>query len=686
MLASFKQKLKQQKRSAAKSETPKSDVLHELDSVGLCALCRDLISQTILHRVELATTGAPSTHFADELRLGYYSCRLCQFARSIMEGDIKSGRSIFQGRVKRQSIYSLNPRMADYNNQTSRALLNFQTRYGSASVDKFEGNGTYALLHPEFANDELKPRHVKADSVDFALVKEWLQFCRDCHSVTCRPTQERKVVGLKLIDCQNRSIVNADLSFIYVALSYVWGTTATVEEGEHSFPATIEDSMKVVLNMGYRYLWVDKFCISQVDESERHHQISNMDIIYEAADLTIVAAAGDNPNYGLPGVSTRRRQQQRTLDLGTSTMVEIIDDRADIRKSAWASRAWTLQEGYLSRRRLIFTDHEVSFLCDNMFRQECVDQRLVSRGSGVWDGQDGSHLFGVIPNRNSYHFGQEQILHEYSGRKLSYSNDILNACLGILKAANVRHCEGIPLEMNPYSGRVIMNLQWANDKPGRRRPGFPSWSWTGSSGVKVFPEIMQQRSTYNQLTTISILADDWLTPFQWDKASATSGGVRKTQYIRITAPIARPFFTNPNYQSHLGHTEYDPYPGLLGEGPYMLMEKQDQHLTMYKIMLDVSFDTDLNTTVDPIDYLTGCLAVLLQPGSTMNSDTGTFEVPRTYAVMLILKRYGDRYRRVGISDWNNERHYTMLPTKGWCRTHERFDLDYHFKTETITVE
>lgn len=58
------------------------------------------------------------------------------------------------------------------------------------------------------------------------------------------------------------------------------------------------------------------------------------------ADLTIVAAAGNDPNYGLPGVGRRTRQQQKSLDLGIATLVEIFDDRADIRKSAWALRAW----------------------------------------------------------------------------------------------------------------------------------------------------------------------------------------------------------------------------------------------------------------------------------------------------------------------------------------------------------
>ena len=73
------------------------------------------------------------------------------------------------------------------------------------------------------------------------------------------------------------------------------------------------------------------------------------------ADLTIIAAAGDNPNYGLPGVSSRSRQQQKSLDLGTVSLLQIFDDRQDIRDSAWASRAWYVMPTYESKMRYTLT-------------------------------------------------------------------------------------------------------------------------------------------------------------------------------------------------------------------------------------------------------------------------------------------------------------------------------------------
>ncbi|KAH8670152.1 hypothetical protein BGZ60DRAFT_355170, partial [Tricladium varicosporioides] len=62
---------------------------------------------------------------------------------------------------------------------------------------------------------------------------------------------------------------------------------------------TVEDAIAVAQNLGYRYLWVDKYCISQGDKEEAQRQTRAMDQIYNGSDLTIINAAGDNANYGI---------------------------------------------------------------------------------------------------------------------------------------------------------------------------------------------------------------------------------------------------------------------------------------------------------------------------------------------------------------------------------------------------
>lgn len=70
-------------------------------------------------------------------------------------------------------------------------------------------------------------------------------------------------------------------------------------------------------------------------------QISNMDQIYGRASSVIVAAAGEDPYYGLPGVSKQARQYQRALKTGTFNLMEMVPSiGADVARSKWASRAW----------------------------------------------------------------------------------------------------------------------------------------------------------------------------------------------------------------------------------------------------------------------------------------------------------------------------------------------------------
>jgi hypothetical protein len=62
----------------------------------------------------------------------------------------------------------------------------------------------------------------------------------------------------------------------YVAVSYIWGKGG-VESSFlvntlvwKSLPQTIRDTMAVVRKLGYRYLWVDRYCIP---ENKRAAQI-----------------------------------------------------------------------------------------------------------------------------------------------------------------------------------------------------------------------------------------------------------------------------------------------------------------------------------------------------------------------------------------------------------------------------
>jgi hypothetical protein len=187
---------------------------------------------------------------------------------------------------------------------------------------------------------------------DLATAQSWLNVCVQSHTARCRQNN-LPVPGMNLIDCEDMALVKANASSRWLALSYVWGENyqATSPEANVSYregsklppslPRTVQDAVTITKQLGHRYLWVDEYCIDQCDETHKHHQINRMDQIYRGATLTIVAAAGDNKDYGLPGIGGTRRK-----GLGAVTIDGVVifshgpapDEEA--RLSKWFKRAW----------------------------------------------------------------------------------------------------------------------------------------------------------------------------------------------------------------------------------------------------------------------------------------------------------------------------------------------------------
>jgi hypothetical protein len=215
-----------------------------------------------------------------------------------------------------------------------------------------------------------------------------------------------------------------------------------------------------------------------------------MDKIYSCAQLTLVAAAGETADYGLPGVSSRFRRSQASLEVHGATILQIFPHPAVVlKKSAWSRRAWTYQEGYLSNKRLIFTDTQLSFLCNGMHIAESV--RIAPFALNCFDNIP---FLNIMPSQNqiqiqkarrhSHHKlkGVSEFISEYSSRQLTYNSDVVLALLGVfrvLERRRVYHIWGVPYEI---SEEQSLRLDWHHEAPSMRRGGFPTWSWTGWTG------------------------------------------------------------------------------------------------------------------------------------------------------------------------------------------------------------
>ncbi|KAF5853643.1 hypothetical protein GGP41_002124 [Bipolaris sorokiniana] len=500
----------------------------------------------------------------------------------------------------------------------------------------------FGILHPWSSHDELAPRHVDVDRINFQLVREWLEICKTSHKHDLAgPRGKECVPGFKVIDCRTKRIIPVPHNVCqYVALSYVWGDAAPEDHKAGQYPKTIEDSITVCNMLGFECLWVDRYCINQKDEAEKGVQINMMDCIYSQAQLTIVAT-DPNPSKGLPGVGSRARNKQQSLPLGNIELIKTYHTDEAILRSTWATRGWTFQEGYLSRRKLIFTENEAVYLCDDMYCQESIRKDISTRPTGQRQGLAGAAMDGICPMSTNERKGQvklDDLLNEYNSRDLSYQSDALNACQGILRGLSIPHNWGLPIiptswweadRQSPTSHG--MNLYWQSDEPGIRRVEFPSWSWVGWRGQKIFHNYDHYYTDASVIEAKSI-AGKWLDLEQCFNPRDGSLHTTLSERIRITGLTVQltPYIVNQSWIKNR-------MPG------YRPSHKGPHAVFPYSANIDIVATVHLDEKDASTDILQDVIAVLIN----------RHEKRRHRGIMLVLKPDGDHYKRVGILNFRN---------------------------------
>jgi hypothetical protein len=380
-------------------------------------------------------------------------------------------------------------------------------------------SGRYIVSQPSGIKGPVQMIREKIER--YETVKNWINLCQVMHTTVCMIKGPSTVRYQKLIDCQTRTLVPAE-DHPYVALSYVWGSISEIfkftdgsEQLPTKIPRTIEDAITVTQKLGFRYLWVDRYCINQQPDDEqgdkeKAYQVGKMDLIYMNAELTIIAAAGSDSNYGLPGVGHQKRKSRYLTTctrIGKHFLITTADTpTTSIYRTEWNTRGWTFQEALLSRRRLVFTEEQMYFECHGMYCCESLNfpleymHRKDKQGfkkSFCENGRVGAFPKGI----GSRNLEIVRRIEEYTKRTLRNSDDILNGMLGIFNAfersdMEVKHYMGIPIlppmTRAPYRGDIskqvqgwtpamgfLVGLCWDLKKSVERRSGFPSWSWTG---------------------------------------------------------------------------------------------------------------------------------------------------------------------------------------------------------------
>ncbi|KAL8685695.1 MAG: hypothetical protein Q9218_007596 [Villophora microphyllina] len=372
------------------------------------------------------------------------------------------------------------------------------------------------------------------DDCDYGLFRDWLRMCETKHEHT--PIGNSGGMSIRLIDVEGKCVIEFSglLSQVprYVALSYVWGrsqqkvmlTKDRLSDFEqHGFldqplDQTIRDAIDLTSRIGEKYLWVDALCIFQDDPEDKTCLIPQMDKIFGKAVLTIVAAYGNSADAGLPGVGIGSRKGNRgKLEMEDirivkkskanmfATHLAIGFREKYLGFATYSFRAWTFQEGLLSTRALVFTKDQVYWECDRCtwcedthWESDTVDfisWRAVKGHTpeDIWMDNFDRNAYDMPsadepekpePPRNSY----ASLVRQYSVRDLTYDDDILNACTGVLSSIKESEQSDFLFALRTkYIGNDLL-FNPTRVLP-RRFPNqnlvhvaFPTWSWLSWTG------------------------------------------------------------------------------------------------------------------------------------------------------------------------------------------------------------
>jgi hypothetical protein len=211
------------------------------------------------------------------------------------------------------------------------------------------------------------------------LVRSWLRQCEHSHGLHCsaiarypgqKPVEdwmsapegkaryEELFQHLYFIDVHLGCLTRLASGGRFIALSYVWGTCkslcavrdnlATLMEpgsllrAKEDLSAVVRDAIALTSDIGERYLWIDSLCIIQDDDDSKQRTIDKMNLIYENAIMTIIAASGADASAGLPDWKPNSRTTtQKSALIAPGLKLISPTSLKGLKDTVWGSRAWT---------------------------------------------------------------------------------------------------------------------------------------------------------------------------------------------------------------------------------------------------------------------------------------------------------------------------------------------------------
>ena len=229
---------------------------------------------------------------------------------------------------------------------------NFQVTDSRPILKHYVLKSSFTIIQSMNGSNHGVMNQISTRAINYKTIRKWLESCKRDHASHCESQHLQLPPGFRLIDCQRRRLVDADTLLArpeYLALSYVWGKPswlAFAQAKEPSdldhVPRVIEDAISVTIELGFKYLWVDRYCVPQDAHELKMAQINAMDAVYNNAQATIAAAGSGGPSVGLPGISVSRCTQPTARVQGRRFIWSMNQHHDLLSICLWMKRGWSV--------------------------------------------------------------------------------------------------------------------------------------------------------------------------------------------------------------------------------------------------------------------------------------------------------------------------------------------------------
>ncbi|KAM0187296.1 hypothetical protein ACHAPQ_006636 [Fusarium lateritium] len=330
------------------------------------------------------------------------------------------------------------------------------------------------------------------------LCRKWLQHCNTSHLCRAASTTTPEALPTRLIAidgdeprlCADTSDI--DISTQYASLSHCWGLKkfltllkSNVPEFTQcipleSSPKTFQEAIFIAKSLGFKYIWIDSLCIIQDDAEDWKHESVRMGSVYGRSGLNIAATAASDGQVGcwLPRDETWRCQVELGSDGSTPRLYEcfppeMLEPRNE--QIPLMTRAWVVQERFLSPRTLHFTKDQAFWVCQSVTACEVWPE-------GIPRVQHYLECSLDLPKGSGWlsRGGWPTIVEQYSSCSLTFGRDKLVAISAIAQLIQKKTPDDYVAGM--WQNDLAAELCWGTSRGQRYMPTTaPSWSWASNS-------------------------------------------------------------------------------------------------------------------------------------------------------------------------------------------------------------